>query len=73
MDELLNNILQYWLSGTSVRAVSYREEWVSPSLKPDQQVEVLVAIPLPPKSLGPYSATRICRAELEEHSALDTL
>lgn len=52
-DELLNNIMQYWLSGPSVRAVSYREEWVSPSLKPDQQVDVPVAIALPPKDLGP--------------------
>jgi pimeloyl-ACP methyl ester carboxylesterase len=52
-DELLNNIMQYWLSGPSVRAVSYREEWVSPSLKPDQQVDVPVAIALPPKDLSP--------------------
>ncbi len=52
-DELLNNIMQHWLSGTSVRAVSYREEWVSPSLKPDQQVDVPVALALPPKDLGP--------------------
>jgi pimeloyl-ACP methyl ester carboxylesterase len=52
-DELLNNIMQYWLSGPSVRAVSYREEWVSPSLKPDQQIDVPVAVALPPKDLGP--------------------
>ena len=52
MDELLNNIMQYWLSGPSVRAVSYREEWGSPSLKPDQQVDVPVAVALPPKDLG---------------------
>ena len=52
-DELLNNIMQHWLSGPSVRAVSYREEWVSPSLKPDQQVDVPVAVALPPKDLGP--------------------
>lgn len=45
--------MQYWLSGPSVRAVSYREEWVSPSLKPDQQVDVPVAVALPPKDLGP--------------------
>lgn len=52
-DELLNNIMQNWLSGPSVRAVSYREEWVSPSLKPGQQVDVPVAVALPPKDLGP--------------------
>jgi pimeloyl-ACP methyl ester carboxylesterase len=70
-DELLNNIMQYWLSGPSVRAVSYREEWVSPSLKPDQQVNVPVAVALPSKGPRPYSTTRICRAELEEHSTPD--
>lgn len=51
-DELLTNIMLYWVNGPSVRAISYREEWVSPSLKPDQRVDVPVGLALPPKDLG---------------------
>ena len=51
-DELLTNIMLYWVNGPSVRAVSYREECVSPSLKPDQQVDVPVGLAYPPKDLG---------------------
>ncbi|MCC7565860.1 MAG: alpha/beta hydrolase, partial [Methanomicrobiaceae archaeon] len=47
-DELLTNIMLYWTFGPSVRAVSYREEWVAPSLAPDQQVNVPVGLALPP-------------------------
>ncbi len=50
-DELLTNIMLYWVNGPSVRAVSYREEWVSPSLRPDQRVDVPVGLALPPKDL----------------------
>jgi pimeloyl-ACP methyl ester carboxylesterase len=35
-----------------VRAVSYREERVSPSLKPDKRVDVPVGLALPPKDIG---------------------
>ncbi|MBI1879203.1 MAG: epoxide hydrolase [Chloroflexi bacterium] len=52
-DELLTNIMLYWVNGPSVRAVSYREEWVSPSLKPDQQVDVPVGLAHPPKDINP--------------------
>ena len=52
-DELLTNIMLYWVNGPSVRAVSYREEWVSPSLKPDQPVDVPVGLAHPPKDINP--------------------
>ena len=51
-DELLDNVMQYWLAGPSVRPFSYREEWVSGSLKPGQRVEVPAALASPPKD-GP--------------------
>jgi pimeloyl-ACP methyl ester carboxylesterase len=51
-DELLTNIMLYWINGPSARSVNYREEWVSPSLKPDQPVNVPVGVALPPKDLG---------------------
>jgi pimeloyl-ACP methyl ester carboxylesterase len=52
-DELLTNIMLYWVNGPSVRSVSYREEWVSPSLKPDQPVDVPVGLAHPPKDIAP--------------------
>jgi pimeloyl-ACP methyl ester carboxylesterase len=52
-DELLTNIMLFWLNGPSVRSVSYREEWVSPSLKADQPVDVPVGLAHPPKDLYP--------------------
>jgi len=52
-DELLTNIMLYWTGGPSVRAVSYREEWVSGSLAPDQQVDVPVGLALPPRDIDP--------------------
>ena len=51
-DELLDNVMQYWLAGPSVRPFSYREEWVSGSLKPGQRVEVPAALAISPKD-GP--------------------
>ena len=52
-DELLTNIMLYWLRGPSTRAVSYREEWVSGSLAWNQAVEVPVAMANPPKDINP--------------------
>jgi pimeloyl-ACP methyl ester carboxylesterase len=52
-DEILTNIMQYWLAGPSVLAFSYAEEFASPSLRPNQEVTVPVAIANPPKDLAP--------------------
>jgi pimeloyl-ACP methyl ester carboxylesterase len=52
-DELLTNVMLYWLNGPTARSVSYREEFTSPSLAPNQQVGVPSALAVPPKDLGP--------------------
>ncbi len=64
-DELLTNIMLYWVSGPSVRAVSYREEWTSPSLKPDQRVDVPVGLALPPKDLSPIPPREFAERNLK--------
>ncbi len=50
-DELLTNIMLHWVAGIDPRG--YREEWVSPSLKPDQSIDVPVGLALPPNDLTP--------------------
>jgi pimeloyl-ACP methyl ester carboxylesterase len=64
-DELLTNIMLYWVNGPSVRAVSYREEWVSSSLKPDQQVDVPVAVANPPKDINPVPPREFAERNLK--------
>lgn len=39
----------HWVAGIDPRG--NREEWVSPSLKPDQQIDVPVGLAPPPKDL----------------------
>jgi len=46
-DELLTNIMLHWIAGIDPRG--YREEWVSPSLSPDQQIDIPVGLAFPPK------------------------
>jgi len=48
-DELLTNIMLHWVAGIDPRG--YREEWMAPSLKPDQQIDVPVGLAFPPKDL----------------------
>lgn len=55
----------YWVNGPSVRAVSYREEWTSPSLKPDQQVYVPIGLALPPKDIGPVPPREFAERNLK--------
>lgn len=50
-DELITNIMFYWLKN-SAQCFSYREEFVSPSIRPDQEVEVPVALAFPPNEMG---------------------
>ena len=64
-DEVLTNIMLYWVNGPSVRAVSYREEWVSPSLKPDQQVDVPVGLAHPPKDINPIPPREFAERNLK--------
>jgi pimeloyl-ACP methyl ester carboxylesterase len=51
-DELLTNVMLYWLNGPTARSVSYREELNAPSLAPDQKVGIPSALAVPPKDPG---------------------
>ncbi|KLK88360.1 hypothetical protein SZ63_04860 [Methanoculleus sediminis] len=65
-DELLTNIMLYWTAGPSVRAVSYREEWVSGSLAPDQRIDVPVGLALPPKDIDPVPPREFAERNLKD-------
>lgn len=65
-DELLTNIMLYWTGGPSVRAISYREEWVSGSLAPDQQVDVPVGLAFPPKDIDPVPPREYAERNLKD-------
>jgi pimeloyl-ACP methyl ester carboxylesterase len=62
-DELLTNIMLHWVAGIDPRG--YREEWVSPSLKPDQQIDVPVGLALPPKDLTPVPPREFAERNLK--------
>lgn len=51
-DELLTNIMLFWVLG-GINPRGYREEWVSPSLEPKQQIDVPVGFAHPPKDITP--------------------
>ena len=51
-DELLTNVMLYWLNGPTARSISYREEFTAPSLAPNQEVGVPSALAIPPKDPG---------------------
>nr|WP_284738364.1 epoxide hydrolase family protein [Methanoculleus sp. CWC-02] len=65
-DELLTNVMLYWTSVPSVRNISYREEWVSPSLAPDQRVDVQVGLALPPKDIDPVPPREYAERNLKD-------
>lgn len=65
-DELLTNVMLYWTAGPSVRAISYREEWVAPSLAPDQRVDVPVGLALPPKDIDPLPPREFAERNLKD-------
>ncbi|PKL63122.1 MAG: multidrug MFS transporter [Methanomicrobiales archaeon HGW-Methanomicrobiales-2] len=65
-DEQLTNIMLYWAGGPSVRAVSYREEWVSGSLAPDQRIDVPVGLALPPKDIDPVPPREYAERNLKD-------
>jgi microsomal epoxide hydrolase len=52
-DELLTNIMIYWITGTIASSIrGYRHEMNSPSLTPDDYVNVPVGLGLFPKDIG---------------------
>jgi pimeloyl-ACP methyl ester carboxylesterase len=65
-DELLTNVMLYWLNGPTARSVSYREEFTSPSLAPNQQVGVPSALAVPPKDLGPIMPRELAKRNLTD-------
>ena len=65
-DELLTNVMLYWLNGPTARSVSYREEFTSPSLAPNQQVAVPSALAVPPKDLGPIMPRELAERNLTD-------
>ncbi len=52
-DELLSNIMLYWVKGFDPRG--YREEWTNGSLAPDQRIDVPVSLSQPPKDMNPLT------------------
>jgi pimeloyl-ACP methyl ester carboxylesterase len=62
-DELLTNLMFYWVAGFDPRG--YREEWVSPSLKPDQQIDTPVGLAQPPKDFGPVTPREFAERKLK--------
>jgi pimeloyl-ACP methyl ester carboxylesterase len=62
-DELLTNIMLYWTAGFDPR--SYREEWVGGSLKPDQQIDVPVALAQPPRDFSPITPREFAERNLK--------
>ncbi|MFA7198346.1 MAG: hypothetical protein WC093_03565 [Methanoculleus sp.] len=56
----------YWTGGPSARALSYREEWVFPSLAPDQRVDVPVGLALPPKDIDPLPPREYAERNLKD-------
>jgi pimeloyl-ACP methyl ester carboxylesterase len=65
-DELLTNVMLYWLNGPTVRSVSYREEFTCPSLAPNQEVGVPSALAAPPKDLGPIPPRELAERNLTD-------
>lgn len=65
-DELLTNVMLYWLNGPTARSVSYREEFTSPSLAPNQQIGVPSALAVPPNDLGPIMPRELAERNLTD-------
>jgi len=62
-DELLTNLMLYWIAGFDPRG--YREEWVNGSLAPDQQIDVPVGMAQPPKDLYPITPREFAARNLK--------
>ncbi len=70
-DDLLTNIMLNWIEGIDPRG--YREEWVSPSLQPNQQVDVPVGLALPPHDLGPVTPREFAARNLKNIQSYSVL
>lgn len=62
-DELLGNIMQYWVKGFDPRG--YREEWTMGSLAPNQQVDVPVGMAQPPNDVNPVTPREFVERNLK--------
>ena len=62
-DEVLTNIMFYWVSRFDPRG--YREEWVYGSLAPDQPVHVPTALAQPPKDFSPVTPREFAERNLK--------
>lgn len=65
-DEILDNVMEYWLADPSVYTVSYRDEFLSRSLAFDQEVRVPVGMALPPKDIGPVPPREFAARHLKD-------
>jgi microsomal epoxide hydrolase len=65
-DEILDNVMQYWLTAPTVHTVNYHDEFVSKSLRFDQSVEVPVGLALPPKDIGPVPPREFVQRNLKD-------
>lgn len=65
-DEILDNVMQYWLADPTVHTVNYHDEFVSKSLRFDQSVEVPVGMALPPKDIGPVPPREFVQRNLKD-------
>jgi pimeloyl-ACP methyl ester carboxylesterase len=65
-DELLTNVMLYWINGPTARSISYREEFIGGSLAPNQQVGVPSALAVPPKDLGPIMPRELAARNLTD-------
>jgi microsomal epoxide hydrolase len=62
-DELLGNIMQYWIKGLDPRG--YREEWTNGSLAPNQQLDVPVGMAQPPNDVNPVTPREFAQRNLK--------
>lgn len=65
-DEILDNVMQYWLTDPTVHTVSYRDEFVSPSLRFDQRLDVPVGLAFPPKDIGAIPPREFAQRNLKD-------
>jgi pimeloyl-ACP methyl ester carboxylesterase len=63
-DDLLTNIMFYWMRGFDPRG--YREEWVMPSLAPNQPVDAPVALAQPPHDFTPPTPREFAERNLKD-------
>jgi pimeloyl-ACP methyl ester carboxylesterase len=72
-DELLTNIMFYWTAPSAVRAFSYAEEFMGPSLAHGQLVTVPVAVANPPKDIAPIPPREFAERTLKDLRRWTTL